>query len=89
MIPYIDPIFDNVAKGLCIMCNAPIHTKGKITCSQECHEKFIELGEKKFGITKSVVDIETGISYAIPTRDIIEKGLKWEDLTKYPVRNGE
>jgi len=89
MIPYIDPIFENVGKGLCIICNTPIHTKGHMTCSQDCHEKFIIFGEKKFGITKKVIDIETGISYRVPTRDIIEQGLTYQDLSKYPLCNDE
>ena len=80
-----DSIFDNASKGLCIICSLPVKVEGRMTCSEKCHDEFIKFGEKKFGITKKVVDITTGIAYQIPTKDIIEKGLTWKDLTKYPV----
>ena len=31
-----------------------------------------------------MIDIETGKTYKVPTRDIIEKGLKYRDLKNYP-----
>ena len=35
--------------------------------------------EREFGIYKKVVDIETGKIHRVPTRDIIEKGLRHQD----------
>lgn len=75
--------FVNVDKNLCIICDKPTITN-KMTCSDDCHEMFVEFCEEQYGITKKVIDQTTGISYKVPTRDIIEKGLKWEDLPKYP-----
>lgn len=40
--------------------------------------------EREFGIYKRVVDIETGKTHRVSTRDIIEKGLRHQDLKKYP-----
>jgi len=40
--------------------------------------------EKEFGIYKKVVDIDTGKIHRVPTRDIIEKGLRQQDLRRYP-----
>ena len=80
-----ESIFDNSGKGLCIICSLPTTIACRMTCSEKCHNEFIKLGEEKFGITKKVSDAATGISYKVPTRDIIEKGLAWRDLTKYPV----
>ena len=80
-----EPMFDNDRKGLCIMCSVPTKIEGRMTCSEKCHEEFVKFGEKKFGITKKVVDSTTGITYQIPTRIIIEKGLTWKDLTRFPV----
>ena len=72
----------NIDKNLCMICDK--HTiKGRMTCSADCHEKFVEFCEEQYGISKKVIDETTGISYKVPTRDIIEKGLKWEDLTDY------
>jgi len=78
-------IFDNASQGLCIICSLPITVSGRMTCSEKCHDEFVKFGEKKFGITKKVVDATTGISYKVPTNDLIEKGLTWKDLRKYPV----
>lgn len=77
-------IFENKDKDLCVMCEEPV-IKDRMTCSKKCHEEFIEFCEKKFGVMKKVVDNTTGIAYHIPTRDIIEKGLAWKDLVKYPI----
>ena len=40
--------------------------------------------EREFGIYKRVMDIETGKAHRVPTRDIIEKGLRHQDLKNYP-----
>ena len=86
MRSYIDPIFDNAAKGFCIMCNTPA-VPGGMTCSENCHKEFIRLCEEKFGKVKKVIDQTTDVAYEVPTRDIVEIGLKWEDLAKYPMWN--
>lgn len=80
-----ESIFDNASKGLCIICSLPVTVSGNMTCSEKCHNEFVKLSEKKFGIMKRVVDATTGIAYKVPTKDIIEKGLAWKDLTKYPI----
>jgi hypothetical protein len=67
-------------------CNADVKF-GNITCSAICHEKFVMACEDEFGPYKKVIDQTTDISYRIPTRDLIEKELRWEDLTKYPLWN--
>lgn len=82
----MDPIFGNDSKGLCVICNAPA-VPGGITCSEYCHKEFVKFCEDKFGKVKKVVDQTTGVQYKVPTSDIIERGLAWEDLTKYPVWN--
>ena len=83
-------IFDTVGNGFCAICNVPITRECGITCSERCHEAFVKFAEEKFGIVKNVVDSVTGISYKVPTRDIIENGLRWKDLAKYPVwKDGE
>lgn len=46
------------------------------TCSDACHEKFGEF--------KKVVDKETGIAYRVPTKFILERGLKYKDLKQFP-----
>lgn len=75
--------FENVNKNLCVICDKHTIT-GKMTCSDYCHEEFIKYSEDKFGKVKKVVDQTTGIAYNVPTRDLIEIGLIWQDLPKYP-----
>lgn len=75
--------FRNANSGLCIVCGEPT-TNNRMTCSLDCHEKFVKFCESRFGSVKKVIDDTTNIAYKIPTRDIIEVGLKWEDLPKYP-----
>ena len=86
----IEPIFNKLGKGFCIICDTPIGIKGRETCSKSCHEELVKIAEGTFGASKMVTDSTTGISYKVPTRDIIEKGLAWKDLAKYPVwKDGE
>lgn len=55
-----------------------------MTCSEECHEALVHRLELEFGMYKKVVDIETGRAHRVPTRDIIERGLRYQDLKNYP-----
>jgi hypothetical protein len=41
---------------------------------------LVERLEREFGAHKKVTDLETGKVYRVPTRDIIEGGLKQQDL---------
>ncbi len=82
-----EPIFANADKGLCIVCGMPTTITGRMTCTLSCHQSFVKFCEEKFGKVKKVIDETTGIQYKVPTSDIIERGLAWEDLPKYPVWN--
>ncbi len=83
-------LFDSIGKTRCVMCGEHINThENKITCSIKCHEELLKLAEQEFGIIKEVMCAETGITYCVPTRDIIEKGIVWKDLQKYPVLKDE
>lgn len=65
-------------------CNADIQSNQKITCSDDCHEKFIVKMLEEHGTYKKVIDQDSGLAYKIPTRLIIEKGLRQQDLMNYP-----
>ena len=69
-------------KSVC--CGADIQWAGSITCSKHCHEELVTEFEKKFGPEKIIMDAETGIEYRVPTRDMIEIGVRHVDLPKYP-----
>ncbi len=61
--------------------NDRIQKEWEKTENQKKLEELIRI----YGPFKRVVDQETGVSYKIPTRDIITKGLTYEDLKQYPV----
>jgi hypothetical protein len=66
-------------------CRADLEVRTRITCSDNCHRIFVRALIGQFGEFKRVVDQTTGKSYRVPTKEIIEKGLKWRDLSKkYP-----
>jgi hypothetical protein len=67
----------------CFVCGK-LCLPGKVTCSDECHEKLVQELEEKFGVYKRVKDSVTGKIYRVPTRDIVEKGLSFGDLMNYP-----
>lgn len=68
--------------GRCVICGkqCPLYL---ITCCDEHHEQLIYELEQEYGVFKKVTDSTTGKSYKVPTRDIVEVGLKWADLKKY------
>lgn len=55
-----------------------------MTCSDECHEELARRLIAEFGEFKKVVRQSTGLAYRVPTRDIIEPGLREEELDRYP-----
>ncbi|MFB0544058.1 MAG: DUF2116 family Zn-ribbon domain-containing protein [Candidatus Bathyarchaeia archaeon] len=67
----------------CLICGAPCPL-GRVTCSDDCHEKFVHECEQLYGFYKKVIDAATGKAHRVPTRDIIENGLKYPDLKNYP-----
>lgn len=54
-----------------------------MTCSDECHDRLVDGLIEQFGEFKKVVRQSTGVAYKVPTRDIIEGGLKEEELDRY------
>jgi predicted nucleic acid-binding Zn-ribbon protein len=58
----------------------------RVTCGKpECHEKLVQKMIAEFGEFKKVVRASTGQTFKVPIRDIIEKGLREQDLDKYPL----
>lgn len=67
----------------CLVCGL-LAPAGRATCSEECHEEFVGLLIERFGEYKRVVDLKTGIEYKVPTRYIVEHGLKTSELPQFP-----
>lgn len=69
----------------CFVCDKTYDRGRELTCSDECHEELIRRLIAEFGEFKKVVRESTGIAYSVPTRDIIERGLREQDLDQYPL----
>lgn len=81
----VDKVIDKTlvyTKSKC--CSTDAQSVGRLTCSEKCHDTFVKMLEKEFGAVKKVTDEATGIDYSIPIKDIIERGLTWQDLPRYP-----
>jgi len=70
-------------KSIC--CNSDVVINNKITCSDFCHNQYILKKIDEDGLFKKVVDLDSGITYRVPTRLLIEEGLRQEDLKNFPV----
>ncbi|KKL78846.1 hypothetical protein LCGC14_2020730, partial [marine sediment metagenome] len=61
----------------------------ELTCSDQCHEDLTRRLIARFGEFKKVVRQSTGVAYKVPTRDIIERGVREQDLDQYPIWDEE
>ena len=68
----------------CAICGEPYFGGRQLTCSDECHDELVSRLLLKYGEFKIVVRMSTGESFKVPTRDIIEKGIREKDLDQYP-----
>lgn len=56
----------------------------KAACDQN-RERLIQGYIARFGEFKKVVRMRTGVAYKVPTIDILEKGIREQDLDRYPL----
>lgn len=79
-------IYPPALAGFCAICGKPLARSTRLlTCSERCHDELVDGLVKELGEFKRVIDAETGKAHRVPTRDIIEHGLRHEDLAKYPL----
>jgi hypothetical protein len=69
----------------CAICGKVYDGRREITCSDDCHNELVTRLVAEFGEFKKVVRTSTGVAYKIPTRDILECGIKEQDLDRYPL----
>ena len=65
-------------------CGADVDMLKSITCCAACHEAFVGEMEREFGTHKKIVRMRTGEEFRVPVRDMIEVGVREEELDKYP-----
>ena len=70
---------------ICVICGKLYEQGRELTCSDACHKELAKRLISQFGEFKKVVRQRTGIAYRVPLMDIIEKGIREEDLDQYPV----
>jgi len=66
-------------------CDADVLNHQNITCSQECHQIFVKKMLDEFGENKKITDETSGISYKVPTKQIIEDGITQDQLKDFPL----
>lgn len=69
----------------CVICLKVYSGGREMTCSDECHQELARRLVAEFGEFKKVVRKTTGVAYKVPTRDIIEHGIKEPELDRYPL----
>lgn len=65
-------------------CRADVWPNQRLTCAPKCHDTLVAYLEGEFGTHKKVVRQATGEAFRIPTRDIIDRGIREQDLDRYP-----
>jgi len=70
-------------------CNADVNVQQKITCSELCHIRFVDLLIEEKGDYQKVIDVESGKAHKVPTPLIIENGITLMDLKCYPLWKNE
>ena len=65
-------------------CHADVDVLQQVTCSDTCHEIYVLELMRRFGATKRIIDAASGKAYLVPTRTLIEKGIRHEDLHNFP-----
>ena len=65
-------------------CRSDVWPNQRLTCNLGCHEALVVHLEQEFGTYKKVVRQTTGVAFRVPTRALIEEGLREQDLDRYP-----
>lgn len=68
----------------CVVCGVTYLPGRDTTCCQECHDKLVNYMIWKHGEFKKVIRVTTGEAFKVPLRDILESGVREEELDKYP-----
>jgi len=68
----------------CFVCGKTYFGGREFTCSDKCHDEMLRRLIEKYGEFKIVVRASTGEKFKVPTRDIMEKGIREQDLDQYP-----
>ena len=66
-------------------CQDEVDDHQNITCSELCHYRFVKKMLEEFGEYKKITDTNSGKSYKVPTKLIIEEGVRQEQLKNFPL----
>lgn len=77
-------ISEDISDLKSVCCNSDVQFNNTITCSNFCHNQYILKKIEEDGLFTKVIDSVSGIAYKVPTKLIIEEGLRQEDLKNYP-----
>ena len=79
-------VYGKLGMGLtsCVICDTPYFGGRQFTCSEACHDEMIRRLIEKYGEFRMVVRMKTGETFKVPTRDILEKGVREQAIDRYP-----
>ena len=69
---------------ICLICQKRYRQGREATCSDECHAELCRRIVDRHGEFRQVTCMSTGVSYRVPTMEILEKGIRGEELDRYP-----
>lgn len=85
---FMASVLAGLEMGVCPVCAAdlppPDTRRYACTCDAACHRIWIDSLVARFGDTRAITDGETGKVYQVPTREILERGIRYADLAGYP-----
>ena len=72
---------------VCPFCGVTYSTDiYRMTCGKpECHEALVQKMIAQFGEFKKITRMTTGQTFKVPIRDIIERGVREQELDRYPL----
>jgi hypothetical protein len=73
-------------EGRCAGCGTRLRRTRTytLTCDLICHRAWLAQVIARLGPTKRITSLETGKTHLVPTRDLLEKGIRGADLPRYP-----
>ena len=85
-VEFVAAELQKLEAGICPSCGnlIPLARGRAYTCDEACHATWIEAIIRRFGETREITHLESGKVYAVPTRVILEQGIKGSDLVTYP-----
>lgn len=84
-LEFVYTALEKIEEGICPACNTDLPEPKPLflTCSPECLTKWINAIITDVGAISPITDVASGITYKVPTRLILECGIRPNELNRY------